>query len=168
MTEIYVDATPLIALGSVSELDLLTNFDGDLFVPRPIVREVTTEPAATNLDRFLEAGHTTSPTVPDDELETARELLGESEPNGDAHLVGAVLARDDVGVVSDDRRVRTTARSLGARVTGTVGVVVRAVEEGLDATEAKALVRRIDSRGLHMTGELREKAYDLIESAAET
>jgi len=39
------------------------------------------------------------------------------------------------------RRVRTVTRGLGATVTGTVGTVVRSVEEGvLDAEEGEALV----------------------------
>jgi hypothetical protein len=32
--------------------------------------------------------------------------------------------------------------------------------------DGKDLVRRVDSHGLHMTGELREKAYELVEEAA--
>ena len=72
-----------------------------------------------------------------------------------------------MGVVSDDRRVRTVARGLGATVTGTIGVLVRAVEEGLSEADAKTIVRRLDDYGLHMTAELRAGAIDLIESAAE-
>jgi predicted nucleic acid-binding protein len=82
--------------------------------------------------------------------------------------VPAAQDRDDpVGVVSDNRRVRTVPRGLGATVTGTVGVVARAVEErGLSVDEGREPVRRVDSHGLHMTGELREKAYELVEDAA--
>jgi len=72
-----------------------------------------------------------------------------------------------VGVVSDDQCVRATARGLGTTVTGTIGVIVRAVEKGLDQKEAHTLVRRIDSHGLHMTGSLQEKVYSLIDDAAE-
>ena len=80
-------------------------------------------------------------------------------------MVRPVLAytADDlpVGVVSDDRCVRATARRVGATVTETVGVIVRAVEE------ACTLVRRIGSHGLHMTGSLQQKVYSLIDDAAE-
>ena len=73
----------------------------------------------------------------------------------------------DSAVISDDRRLRTVAEGLGVRVTGTIGVVVRAVAEGrLTEGEAKDLVRRLDSRGHHTTGELREKADELIEDVA--
>lgn len=165
---VYLDATTLIALGSAGELDLLTAFDRDLVVLDSINNEVTTEPARTALRQFREAREpTTSKSVDEAIVERARETLGETERNGDVELIARVLAHDDVVVVSDDQRVRTTARTLGATVTGTIGVVVRAVSAGrLTADEGKALVRRLDSHGLHLTGELREQADELITDAA--
>lgn len=173
MTRIFLDATTLIALGTIGELEQLTSFTGELVVLPAVQNEITTEPAQTNLNRFIDQYEveTTDPAV-QNRVQQAKEVLGEEEQNGDVYLIAAVLAytADDrpVGVVSDDQRVRTTARGLGATVTGTVGVIVRAVEEGLDREEAYNLVRRIDSHGLHMTGNLREKAYSLIDDAAES
>jgi len=173
MTRIFLDTTTLIALGTIGELEHLTSFSGNLVVLPAVQNEVTTEPAQTNLSRFVEQYEveTTDPIV-DDHLQQATEILDEEEKIGDVYLIGAVLGytADDlpVGIVSDDRRVRTTARGLGAVVTGTVGVVVRAVEDGLDREEAYTLVDRMDSHGLHMTGSLREKAYSLIDEAAES
>lgn len=167
---LFVDATTLISLGSVDELGLLRNFDSSVAIPPAVQREVTTEPAATNLRQFLDIEDVREqPVIEDPAIEEAREILGEEERNGDVEIVAAVVhhAGERVGVVSDDRRVRTTARSLGARVTGTVGVVVQAVEEGLSAEEGKQLVRRIDSHGLHLTGELRERALELVVEAAD-
>lgn len=170
---ILLDATTLIALGTVGELGLVTNFDRNLVVPEAIRAEVTTEPARTNVERFcstegVSTGDGFDPG--DDYVSEARSILEEKAVNGDVELVAAVLSRTDagepVGVVSDDVRVRTVAEGLGATVTGTIGVVARAVDEGLGADEAKALVRRLDDRGLHLTGELRETAYELIEEAA--
>lgn len=172
--DIYVDAGTLIALGTPGELDLLSVFEGRFVVVEPVLEEVTTEPARTNVERFCqrEDVQLRNPT----ELrgtEAALDVLGENEPNGDAYLVGEVLWNTDdspdagVGIVSDDRRVRRVTRGLGATVTGTVGVVVRCVDvDELTGEEASDLIRRIDGNGLHMTGELREKARDLIEDAS--
>jgi len=173
MTRIFVDATTLIALGTVGELEHLTNFSGELVILPIVQAEVTTEPAKTNLTRFIDKNsiETTDPRL-QDRLQQAREVLGEATDNGGVSLISAVLAytADDrsVGIVSDDQRVRTTTRGLGATVTGTIGVIVRAVEGSLTREEAHTLVKRIDSHGLHMTGNLREKAYSLIDDAAET
>ncbi|WP_255197353.1 hypothetical protein [Halorarius litoreus] len=178
-----LDASVLIALGQIGELELLRILEqpvvedaiGSLYIPPAVAAEVTTEPAATNLDRFVEnTQFETSPVVcpaGDTYLLNARSILGEEETNGDVQIIAIVeLWTDseiDVAVVSDDRRVRTVAQSLGATVTGTIGVIVRAVEElGISEENGKDLVRRVDSHGLHMTGELREKAYELVEDAA--
>lgn len=172
--KIYVDASTLIALETVGALDLLFSFDGRIVVLPAVIDEVTSEPAATNLERFMETNEndvrTCSPATDSDRTQ-AQSVLDESELNGGVHLVASVLAHtavnEPVGIVSDDRRVRTVARGFEATVTGTIGVVVRAVEEGYAKDDARVLVRRIDSNGLHMTGELREKADALINHAAE-
>lgn len=172
---VYVDASPLIALGTVGRLEVLEILDGDLVIPERVQDEVTSEPARTNLQRFLDEvefpRHPHSGIPIEESLnEHKMQILDESERNGDTEIIAGVLGHTDtnqsVGVVSDDRRVRTVADGLGATVTGTIGVVVRNVEEDeLGSDAAKDLVRRIDSHGLHMTGELRETAYDLIEDA---
>jgi predicted nucleic acid-binding protein len=172
MNPVVVDATTLIALGRVGELDLLSNFDGRLVAATRVRREVTTEPASTNLDGFCET--TCEVSEPEDPyLQEARSIMDEAVVTGDVAVIGHVLMHTDgnsdenVAVVSDDRRVRTIAEGLGADVTGTVGVVVRAVHEGMAPETAKDLIRRLDDHGLHMTGELRETAYRLVEDAAE-
>ena len=174
MTRLLVDATTLIALGTVGELDLLTSFDGRPEVPPAVATEVASEPARTNLVRFLEDADAAmdEEAVPGEEhRRRALDTLGDEEVTGDAVLVARVLeeraADRRVGLISDDRRIRTVADGFGATVTGTVGVVVRAVEEGLPPEDGKALVRRVDADGLHMTGELRERALRLVEEAGE-
>ena len=108
---------------------------------------------------------TTPPVTPADDR--AMEILGEPAVNGDVRLIGAVLAEtaaaESVAVISDARRVRTVADGLGAQVTGTIGVLVRAVEAGLPPAEAHDLVDRLDTHGLHMTAQLRSKAIALID-----
>jgi len=167
---VYVDATTLIALGSVDALDLLKVLDSEIVILDRISSEVTTEPARTALQRFREETDLGSPTAIDEgTVEQAQTMLGEPGQNGDVALIARVLAHDSdhIAVVTDDQRVRTLAQTLGATVTGTVGIVVRAVAAGrLTAGEAKELIRRLDSRGLHMTGELREQADRLITDAA--
>lgn len=164
---LYVDATTLISLGSIGELSLLTNFDAEPVVLPAVSEEVTTEPARTNVKRFVDSEEVKTDDRPAEKyVGEATEILGETEENGDVQIVAAVLAHEEVAVVSDDRRVRTVCDGLGATVTGTVGVVVRAVEEGMSPEEAKDTVRRVDQHGLHMTAELRETAYDLIEKRA--
>ena len=161
--EVYVDATTLIALGDAGHLAFLENLDGQCVVPETVAAEVTTQPATTRVEALIEgdadgeggpASRQEASEIPQTHLDTARDILGESDSNGDIEIIASVLwvrdRGDVVAVVSDDRRVRTVAGDFGATVTGTVGVVVRAVHEGLTGEEAKSIVREIDSRGLHV------------------
>lgn len=124
--------------------------------------------SATNVARFGEF-RTTQP-ADTATLDRARQLLDEPTDNGDVHVVAAVLhhtgADEPVGVGSDDRRVRTVSDGLGADVTGTIGAVTRAVAECRPPTEGRSLVRRLDENGLHLTAQLREEAFRLVDAAA--
>ncbi|WP_135302019.1 hypothetical protein [Haloarcula amylovorans] len=164
MTRIYIGPTSLYSLGQVGELALLDAFDGDIVIPEPAIDDVRVEPTATNLSEYLETGVET--TVDDDHVEQARSLLGEKDIGAAVTVLAGVLAyrdqsdRSAVAVVSEDRTVRRMAQGLGAEITSSFGVVVRAAIEDkyLSPRQAKRIVRRIDQHGNHLTGELRERA----------
>ncbi|MFC7131870.1 MULTISPECIES: hypothetical protein [Salinibaculum] len=167
---ILVDATPLYDLGQVGELDLLDAFEGDVVIPDAVRAEVSVEPAATNLERFVEENDVAGA---DEEWESfvddALALLDATETTSDVVLVAALLAGrangDDLALVSDDTRLRAIAEGLGATVTGTFGVVVRAATDDLyfSTGQAKRVVRRTDHHGLQMTGTLRERAIGEVD-----
>jgi predicted nucleic acid-binding protein len=166
---ILVGPTVLYDLGMVGELDLLGAFDAELVVPEAAVAEVDVEPAETNVERFLDEGAVSTAADTGDFEDDARTLLGVEGLTADAVLVAAVLAArdrgEDVALVSDDRRLRAVADGLGATVTGTFGTVARAASEDkyFSTAEAKRVVRRTDSQGLQMTGQLREQAVGEVE-----
>ncbi|MBX0286237.1 MULTISPECIES: hypothetical protein [Haloarcula] len=168
MTRIYVGPTSLYSLGQVGELALLSAFDGDVVVPAPVADAVDVEPAATNLGEYLDSGVETG--VDEAFLDGARAVLGAKDVGPAETILAGVLAHRDqrdrsaVAVVSEDRTVRRTAQGLGAEVTSSFGVVVRAAIEDkyLSPTQAKRIVRRIDQHGMHLTGELRERAVGEI------
>lgn len=168
----HIDATVLIALGQIDGLERLS-----VLTPTPVVlpsvrSEVTSEPARTAVARAVEADVLTLATEPPSEpIDRAAAILADPEDSADTRFIAAVLADledgEAVAVVSDDRRLRTVAGGLGATVTGSIGVVVRAVDRGLDPEDGEASVRDLDQHGLHMTAELRERAYELIDASDE-
>jgi len=170
MTRIYVGPTSVYSLGQVGELSLLSAFDGDVVLPEPVVDESTVEPTASNLDDLLDGDDVTVTTDHTGEVERAQSLLGEKDVGSAVAVLAGVLVHRDVAdrsavaVVSEDRTVRRMARGLGGEVTSSFGVVVRAALEDkyLSQRQAKRIVRRIDQHGMHLTGELRERAVGEI------
>lgn len=161
---ILVDATTLYELGQVGELDLLDSFEGNVVVLDAVADEVTVEPAAANLERFLDESDATTALDIEAFEADAMTLLNADERTSDVALVAAMLAgreRDnDVALVSGDKRLRAIADGLGATVTSTFGVVVRATTDDkyFSTTQAKRVIRRTDHHGVQMTGTLRERA----------
>jgi len=167
---ILVDATPLYDLGQVGGLDLLNAFEGAVVIPDAVSAEVTVEPAATNVERFVEEQEVETEVDADDYLDDAQALLDAAAVTSDVVLVAAILAArdrgEDVALVSDDARLRAVAEGLGATVTGTFGVIARAAMEDkyFPTTQAKRVVRRTDHHGTQMTGTLRERAIGEVDS----
>ena len=166
---VYVDATPLYDLGQIGDLSLLNVVDGDLVIPQAVVDEITVEPAATNLRRFLDEHDVDTAMEDGTWQDTASRLLDVDDPTSDVALVAGLLAERDAdgefALVSDDRRLRAIADGLGATITGTFGVVVRASldDKYFPTTQAKRVIRRTDHHGLQMTGRLRERAIGEVD-----
>lgn len=172
---VYVDATPLYNLGMIGELDLLGSLRDDLVIPEAVHREITVEPASTNVGDMVSSDSVETNPALDGYLADARRLLGDDKQTVDATLVAGLLAErsraDDrpiCGFVSDDRRLRRLADGLGASVTSTFGVVVQAAREDqyFTANQAKRVVRRMDNYGLVTTGPLRERAVGDVADGA--
>lgn len=166
---IHVDATPLYDLGQVGDLELLSLPDGRLVIPQSVVDEITVEPAATNLARFIEENAVETSLPPAEWLQDAAALLDTEHEHSDVALIAGLLAARDSGhdaaLISDDRRLRAVADGLGATVTGTFGIVVRASMEDkyFSADQAKRVIRRTDHHGVQMTGRLRERAVGEVD-----
>jgi len=85
-------------------------------------------------------------------------------------LVAVLLAaRDDdqeIVLVSADKRLRAIAEGLGATVTSSFGLTVRASidDKYFTVNQAKRVIRRMDHHGVQMTGRLRERAIGEVDS----
>lgn len=164
MTFVHVGPTAVYELGQIGELELLEYFDGALVVPEAVRAEITTEPAATNLDRLLEEKSVITSVRPD-VRQRAADALGIGPDSYEAALLAGLFDDSvdddrDILVVSDDQRLRGLAEGLGASVTGCFGVVVRAAVEDkyLSSAEAKRIISRMDDNGVQLTGQLRSRA----------
>jgi len=165
---LLVDASVWITLTVVGALEHLYALDGDIVVPAAVSDEVSGEPARSALSnaRTNETVH----VVPIDQgVEDAAIQLGAepgSDPGGDSELLALAMERDDSIVISDDKPLRKTCKTLSIPVSGSIGVLLRAVERGdLDTEVAKDKLYAMDEVGARMSASLIKRAESLIEEA---
>lgn len=194
---LLVDASVFITLAEIDAVELLHSLRGDLVVPAAVRAEISDDPAHTILENSIDDGLTTKNTGkiretkiyysdtlsesrsevyedsarrlgkdPDDTVESSSPLRPSTD--GDVALLTEARLTDDVVVLTDDKPLRKTCASLSIPVSGTIGVLVRAVETGdLDSDEAKTKLYAMDEVGARLSASLVKRAERLIDDAGD-
>ncbi len=121
---VVCDTGPLIALAKLDRLALLDALFSGAFIPSAVHRELLakTGPDATRLSAVLGHSvhvHPQASLLPEVAARSEGRGAGEQEAIALARHLGALL-------IMDERPGRVAARSAGLRVTGTVGLLLRA------------------------------------------
>ncbi len=140
-----LDCACLIGLERIGRLDLLPALLDPIFAPPAVVQEFGSRPAwlaeVTPSDRGMIAA-----------LRLIVDL-GESEAITLAYEKG-------VRLIIDDLKGRQVAQQLGITVTGTVGLIVKAKQEGI-VTAVRPLLDALDACQFRISGTLRAEALRL-------
>lgn len=170
---LLVDASVLITLAEIDSLRLLRRTAGEVVVPRAVEAEVSADPAQSALEDAVDDGwiHTEhADEVDDDSLADAAAHLGADAQTdvvtGDVALLAIALASAEAVVVSDDKPLRKTCKALSIPLSGSIGVLIRAVERGdLSADGAKSKLLAMDEVGARLSVTLLRRAEAMIEDA---
>ena len=133
MAVVISDASPLICLSALRQLDLLRLLYGSVLVPETVWQEVTRTPSFTS---------STAPSAVTDakaagwlEVVAAnnRPLVTQLETTldpGEAEAIALAVECKPSLLLIDERDGRQVARVLGVKMTGTLGVLLRAKSTG--------------------------------------
>jgi predicted nucleic acid-binding protein len=112
------DTSSLIFLGKIGRLDMLRELYGEVIVTEAVVSEhILPLPAWVN--------------VAQPQNRTYQELLEQSVDRGEASIIALAIERQQCIVSLDDLKARKLAKSLGLRVTGTLGLLYKGKVAGL-------------------------------------
>ena len=132
-TAAVVDSACLIGLERIGRLDLLPALIEPIFAPSAVSQEFRSVPAWMKVERPADVG-----------MVAALRLLvdpGESE--------AIVLAYEKgLRIILDDLKAREVAKRLGVPVTGTVGLLLKAKQEGV-IQAVRPLLDALDARAQH-------------------
>lgn len=175
---LLVDASVFVTLAEIGHVALLDGLAGQVEMPETVAEEISDIPAADALsesrDDWLEVQDLrgTSRAVEEIDSNSAASHLGKANPDGDRDGDVALLAyalfsknrTEDVVLITDDEPLRKTCKALSIPVSGSIGVLIRAVErEDLSREEAKETLYAMDEVGERLSASLVQRAAQMID-----
>lgn len=162
MTRLLVDASALIALARIGELDLQRDIAGEAHVTPEVLEEVL-HPDHPEGEAVRAATHAGWLRVGPNRAGAGKLRAFGVDP-GEASLFLAATP-DDI-LLLDDLAGRRLAEARGQRHTGLLGVLVKAVEEGaLETARGLAVLDKLAAGSFHMSVDLYQKARARMEQA---
>lgn len=172
--QLFVDASVFITLAEIDHAELLDALDGEVVVPRTVADEISDEPAASHLDAAIGEWIRAADSVAVADTENVRHAASHLDANvgddlnfeGDVALLAFGTTAENPVVVTDDKPLRKACKALGVSLSGSLGVLVAAVEQGsLGADDAKDALVAMDEVGARLSARLLRRAENLIDQA---
>ena len=153
---VVADSSPLRYLIVVGEQELLPELFGETWIPSAVLIELSASSTPAGVRTFLN-----NPPgwlkVREPREETLETISAELDRGERAALALARELNADL-VLLDDAAARSEAKSLGFRITGTVGVLRLAAERGL--INVPAIVEQLRQSGFYLNDSLIHAAFD--------
>ncbi len=156
--KVIANTTPLIALADIGHLDLLQKLYGEIMIPRAVLDEIKSEPAKsivraalkTAVKMTAENNSVTWINVCSISDVNAKRLYRAKLHAGEVEVM--ILAEEQNAdlVLMDDNAAKKTAKFMGLKVTGTLGVLLRAKREG-HIKEVQPLMKRLIETGMFIS-----------------
>ena len=160
------DTSPLSCLASIQRLDLLAEQFGRVYVPPAVKIEAMRHPnpgASDSLDEGFDKGWIVEDSTT--ELLPLILFLKRTLDQGESEAISLAVNRHAEILLIDEREGREAARGLGVRLTGTLGILMRAKLDGslnslgetlekLRKNYAFSLAPGLVERALHQVGEV--------------
>ena len=153
MPKVVVNTTPLIALANIGKLDLLKQLYGEIYIPNAVLWEIKSEPAKSMVKNSAWIKTTSVSNHSDTGLFRAKLNAGEVEV--------MMLAKEQNAdfVIMDDNPAKKTAKFMGLKVTGTLGVLLKAKKEGL-IERVEPILNSIIADGFYIASDIRQMVLE--------
>ncbi|HYU36125.1 MAG TPA: DUF3368 domain-containing protein [Thermoanaerobaculia bacterium] len=149
-----VNASPLILLGKIGHVALLSELSDELIVPAVVAREVEAKPEGKRVVSEVAS----LPAVRfATEIATSSELAVWNLGQGESQVLALAGVSPHSRAVLDDLEARRCAQSLGLPLIGTLGVVMRAKRQGV-IEMARPVIEHLRRVGLYASDSLIERA----------
>ena len=151
------NATPIIALSLLGQLDLLRRLYGQVIIPPAVEAEILgggQRAGAGELPAvaYIQTGPLADPRRAD--------LLLSELDRGEAEVIALAQERHADLLLLDERLGRRHARRLGLKLTGTLGILLRAKQDG-HLAEIKPLIETLKQGGIRLSEAVIQRTLQL-------
>jgi predicted nucleic acid-binding protein len=153
-----VNASPIILLSRVGELDLLRAVTRDVCVPTRVVIEVDAKGGGDSASQALEAASWLRRI---DAGEVPATIAAWNLGAGESAVLAVASSMPGAHVILDDREARRCAAALGVPAFGTIGVVLRAKRVGA-VPAVRPILERLMVAGMYVTHGLLDAAAAIV------
>ena len=143
MKIVIADASCLIALHNIDEAELLRKLYAQILVTPEVAAEV-----GDSLPEWVQQQSSSN-------TDLIKQLTANLEI-GEATSIALALEIPDCLLIIDEKKGRRTAVQLGLEITGTIGVVMAAIERGL-VDSPETIVERLEQVGFRFSEVLKSK-----------
>ena len=153
-----VNASPLIILGKLSQIELLTELADTLVIPEAVAQEI--ERGATNDPARLwltKEGPSFIKKVPPIANTIANWDLGD----GESHVLSWAATNKDYEAILDDLAARRCAQTLSIPVRGTLGIMLLAKKSGM-IPDIEPLLNALVASGFRVDPNILDAIRELV------
>ncbi|MEM6345292.1 MAG: DUF3368 domain-containing protein [Bacteroidota bacterium] len=140
---IIADASPLIALEDIGELDILHRLYGEILITDLVRNEIH-----ASLPPWIKIS---------DEYDPQQKQLLELELDaGEASAIALAIAKQPKRLIIDEIKGRSVAKRLGLSVIGTLGIIILAKEKGV-IQSGKLILQKLEQHGFWISAKLKQQ-----------
>lgn len=149
MRKIIVNSTPLIILGKIDELEILKNLYGEIIIPQAVFEEVTSKNDFAR-EKILKSSWIKILEVQD---KANRKIYQTKLHDGEVEVM--MLAKEISAdlLIIDDNAAKKTAKFLEFKVTGTLGILLKAKSEKI-ISEVKPILEKMLEKNFYISEEI--------------
>lgn len=140
------DASPLIALADIGELELLLHL-----YQRIVITDIVRNEIHADLPDWIE--------VSTEYDQKQLQVLSLELDEGEASAIALALANPHSRIILDESKGRSVAKRLGLRVTGTLGIIIKAKNEGL-IESGKNILEKLEGHGFWLSEQVKKQVLD--------
>ncbi len=158
------NTSPVLNLAIIGQLSLLREQFGEIWIPAAVQEELRVEedlPGSQAVRQALQAGWLRVEKVKDQVLV---QVLQRDLDRGEAEAIVLAVRVKARQVLLDEREGRRIAKSLGLKVSGVLGILLRARREGRLSSLRGVIEELREKAGFHIRAEL---CAELIREAGE-